>query len=143
MVWTAVDSEGWCLITLGEGYLGLGEAERAANLLRDAVALARTRGQAAEAVANVVLARILLGSKGLAARDEIESALERAGELARRTGMCSVEPMIHVELAELARQNGDEEEREQELREAHRLFTEFGAAGHAERLAGELATLAS
>ena len=143
MVWTAVDSEGSCLITLGEGYLGLGEAERAANLLRDAVALARTRGQAAEAVANVVLARILLGSDGLAAREEIESALERASELARSTGMCSVEPMIHAELAELAHQNGDEDEYQRELHEAHRLFTEIGATAHAERLSAELAMPAS
>jgi tetratricopeptide (TPR) repeat protein len=131
------------VIALGQAYLGLGEAERAANLLRDAVALVRSRGQAAEAIANVVLARILLASEGLAAREEIESALERASELARNTGMRSVEPMIHVELADLARQNGDEEEREQELREAHRLFTEFGATGHAERLASEFATPAS
>ena len=91
----------------------------------------------------MVLARILLGSEGLAAREEIEAALERARELARNTGMRSVEPMIHVELAELARQGGDEDERQRELREAHRLFTEIGATGHAERLAGELATLAS
>ena len=48
--------------------------------------------------------------------------------------------MIHVELAELARQNGDEAERERELSEAHRLFTQIGATGHAERLAGRLAT---
>jgi class 3 adenylate cyclase/tetratricopeptide (TPR) repeat protein len=140
---TAVDSEGWCLIGLGEGCLGLGEAERATNLLRDAVALMRSRGQAAEAVANVVLARILLASEGLAAREEIESALERASDLARETGMCSIEPKLHVELSELARQNGDVEERERELREAHRLFTEFGATGHAERLAAELAMPAS
>ena len=103
----------------------------------------RSRGQAGEAVANVVLARILLASEGLAAREEIESALERASDLARETGMCSIEAKIHVELAELARQNGDEEERERELREAHRLFREFGAAGHAERLAAELAMPAS
>ena len=54
--------------------------------------------------------------------------------------MRSVEPMIHVELAELAHQSGVEEERERELRDAHRLFTEVGATGHAERLAGKLAT---
>ena len=57
--------------------------------------------------------------------------------------MCSVDPLIHVELAELAHQNGDEKERERELREAHRLFTEFGSTSHTERLAGELATQAS
>ncbi len=132
---TAVDSEGWCLVILGEAYLGLGEAELGLNLLREAVALMRSREQAAEAVANVALARALLGSERLAAREEIESALERASELTRSTGMRSVEPMIHVELAELAHQGGDDEERREELREAHRLFTEIGATGHAERLA--------
>jgi tetratricopeptide (TPR) repeat protein len=140
---TAADSEGWCLLILGEAYLGLGEAERAMNLLREAVALMRSREQWAEAMANVVLARILLGSEGLAAREEIESALERASELVRNTGMHSVEPMIHVERAELAHQNGDEDEHQRELRQAHRLFTQIGASGHAERLSGELATLAS
>jgi hypothetical protein len=32
---------------------------------------------------------------------------------------------------------------ERELREAHRLFTEIGATGHADRLAAALATPAS
>ena len=64
-------------------------------------------------------------------------------ELARSTGMRSVEPMVHVELAELAHQNGDEDEHQRELREAHRLFTDVGATGHAERLAGKLAMPAS
>ena len=41
--------------------------------------------------------------------------------------------------SQLARQGGQEEERQRELREAHRLFSEIGASGHAERLAGELA----
>ena len=88
------------------------------------------------------LARTLLASAGLTAREEIESALARARELTPPLGEVSIEPMIHVELAELARQNGDEQERERELREAHRLFTDIGATGHAERLAEELATLA-
>jgi hypothetical protein len=39
------------------------------------------------------------------------------------------------------RQSGDEEGRERELREAHRLFTEIGATGQAERLSAELATV--
>jgi hypothetical protein len=52
------------------------------------------------------------------------------------------EPIIHVQLPALARQSG-EEERQRKLREAHRLFTELGATGHAERLADELAMPAS
>jgi class 3 adenylate cyclase/tetratricopeptide (TPR) repeat protein len=140
---TAADSQGWCLIALGEAYRGLGDAERAVELLRNAVALCRSREQFAEATANVVLARVLLGSEGLAAREEIESALERASELTRGSGMRSLEPMIHVELAELAHQNGDEDERQRALSEAHRLFTEIGATGHAERLSADLALPAS
>jgi hypothetical protein len=50
---------------------------------------------------------------------------------------------LSVSSRELARQSGEEEERERELREAHGLFTEIGASGHAERLAGELAMEAS
>jgi hypothetical protein len=39
---------------------------------------------------------------------------------------------------ELAHLIGDDASRERELREAHRLYTEMGATGHAERLAREL-----
>jgi hypothetical protein len=63
--------------------------------------------------------------------------------VARALGAKAYEPMIHVELANLARQAGDEEGREREVREAHRLFTENGAAGHADRLAGELELISS
>ena len=138
---TAVDSEGWCLIVLGKAYQGLGDSERAVGLLRDAVELLRAREQSTEVVANVVLARILLAGKGLAARDEIETALARADELVRTNGAFGIQPTIHVERAELANQGGDAVERERELREAHRLFIEIGATGHAERLTGQLATL--
>jgi len=51
--------------------------------------------------------------------------------------------VIHVELAELARLGGDEVTRERELQQAHRIFTEIGAAAHADRLAGDLETLTS
>ena len=57
------------------------------------------------------------------------------------TGARGHEPAIHVELAEFAHQNGDEAEHERELTEAHRLFTQIGATGHAERAADRLATL--
>ena len=84
---------------------------------------------------------MLLGSAGAAARTEIETVLARALELARETGAKAYEPLVRIELAELARQSGDEDGRERELREAHRLFTEIGASGHAERLSAELATV--
>ena len=57
----------------------------------------------------------------------------------RETGAKAYEPLVHVELAELARQSDDQEGHERELRKAHRVFSEIGARGHAERLAAELA----
>ncbi len=50
-------------------------------------------------------------------------------------------PLIRVERAGLAERRGDGAARERDLREAHRLFTEMGATGHAERVARELKEL--
>jgi tetratricopeptide (TPR) repeat protein len=139
---TAADAESWALTWLAEAHHGLGDSERATVLARDALGLARGREQpAAEIAANVALARILLAAQGLGARDEIDAALTRAQELVDAIGAHGHEPAIHVELAELAHQNGDHAERERELTEAHRLFTQIGATGHAERVAGQLAAL--
>ncbi len=51
------------------------------------------------------------------------------------------EAQIHEVSAELGALLGDDPGREHELREAHRLYAEMGATGHAERLAQELAAL--
>jgi tetratricopeptide (TPR) repeat protein len=134
----AVEGDAFRLAWLSESYLGLGDPERARALAEEGIARARERGNPGnERDASLALARVLLGSSGPAARAEIEAALARALELARATGAHIYEPLIHVELAELARQTGDHRRHEQELREAHRLFTEIGATGHAERLAAE------
>jgi class 3 adenylate cyclase/tetratricopeptide (TPR) repeat protein len=142
---TAAEGEAWRLALLGESYLGVGDPERARALVEEGLAIARGQGNpGSETYASLALARVLLASAGPAARAEIETiktALARALELARDRGAKAYEPLVHVELAELARQCGDEEGRERELREAHRLFTEIGASGHAERLLAELATV--
>jgi ATP/maltotriose-dependent transcriptional regulator MalT len=129
------------LALLGESYLGLGDRERARALVTEGVETARAQENVVfETIATLSLARVLLGSAGTAARAEIESALARTLELVDETGAKAFEPLIHVELAELARQSGDHDVRERELGTAHRLFTEIGASGHVERLAGDLAT---
>ena len=135
----AADSEGWQLTILGEAHASLGDGQRGVELCREAVSLLRGREQSTELVADVTLARVLLASQGLTARDEIEAALTRADELVEALGAAGVEPTIHVQRAELARQDGDDHTRELELREAYRLFTAIGATGHADRLAGTLA----
>jgi tetratricopeptide (TPR) repeat protein len=141
---TAVEGDAQRLALLGESYLGLGDAERARALVQDGLQIARAQGYVpGETAARLALARVLLGSAGTAARAEIEAALGRALELACETGAKASEPLVHVEFAELARQSGDQEGHQRELREAHRLFSEIGASGRAERLAGELAMPAS
>ena len=127
------------LAVLSESYLGRGDVDRARALADEALEIAPTRRQPHHEIdASLALARVLLASAGATARAEIEGALARALEVARETRMKAYEPLVHVELTELARQSGDEEDRQRELREAHRLFTEIGATGHAERLADEL-----
>lgn len=139
---TGVEGEAWRLALLGESYLGLGDVERARRLVEEGLEIAQARAQPLyEINASLTLARVLLGSTAPAARAQIEAALARALELARDRGAKAFEPLVHVELAELARRSGDEEGSERELREAHRLFTEIGASGQAERLAAELATV--
>jgi tetratricopeptide (TPR) repeat protein len=141
---TAAGLEPVCLMLLAESHLGLGELERARGLAERAAELAHAGGQRiTEPRAHIAVARVLLGSAGASAREEIEAALGRALELVGETEARVWEPMVHVELAELARQSGEEEEHERELREAHRLFTEIGASGHAARLQAGLAMPAS
>jgi tetratricopeptide (TPR) repeat protein len=141
---TAVEVDAVRLALLGESHLGIGDPERARALAEEGLELARSQGAVPyEMHASLALARVLLGSAAPAARVEIEAALARVLDLSRETGARAYEPQVHVELAELARQSGEEEERQRELREAHRLFSEIGASSHAERLAGELAISAS
>jgi adenylate cyclase len=122
---------------LAEAYAGLGDTPRAREAAAEAVAIADREG-----VSNVQipisLARARRSAEGLAAEQEIEAALDRALELVEETGSRVFVPPVHEERAELARLRGDEATRERELREAHRLYTEMGATGHAERLAREL-----
>jgi tetratricopeptide (TPR) repeat protein len=137
----SVEGETAMLGVLGESYLGLGEVQRARGFAEEGLKSARASGlRLLEPLAGVLLARVVLGSAGAEARAEIEATLAHALEVSRETGAKAYEPHVHLELAALARQVGDEDGRERELREAHRLFTEIGATGHAERLAAELAT---
>lgn len=69
--------------------------------------------------------------------------LARARTLIGETGGRSLLPLVHEEEAALAALDGDDSAREGHLREAHRLYTEMGATGHAERVAKELTALPS
>jgi hypothetical protein len=70
--------------------------------------------------------------------ETIEASLSRAEDLVRETGARLVLPFLHEERAGLARALQRPSDADRELREAHRLYTEMAATGHAERLAREL-----
>ncbi len=141
---TAVEAEPFRLALLAESHRGLSEAEQAREVAAEGVAIARSQGNVlGELYASLPRARVLLGTVGPDARTEIEATLARARELIRRSGAKAYEPQVHVELAALAHQDQDEETWRDELSEADRLFTEIGASGYAERVAGELAVARS
>jgi adenylate cyclase len=127
------------LAYLAQAYLGLGDDSRAHETADEAVAVARRRGtKYFECAAHLARARVLLLTEGTTASDDIRAALSQAQTLVEETGGRSQQPFIHEAQANLARLTGDDATCQRELREAHRLFTEMGATGHAERLAKEL-----
>jgi len=77
-------------------------------------------------------ARVQVAADDSIAADEVESKLRRALALAASTEARRYEPLVHVELAELAGRLGNDAERERELQQARRLFVEIGADGHAD-----------
>jgi tetratricopeptide (TPR) repeat protein len=124
---------------LAEVYLELGDPERAGALAEEAVEAAQRRGAPlAEQSSLLSLSRVLLRSQGAEAWDTAATAIERALARADQTGLVVLVPQFLVERAELARLRGEHNTCERELREAHRLYTEMGATGHARRLAREL-----
>jgi hypothetical protein len=76
--------------------------------------------------------------EGADASAGIAAALDRAQALVQSTGARSYEPQIYVERGRLAALRSDGSGAQPWPREAHRLFTEMGATGYAERLAEEL-----
>ncbi len=127
------------LAHLALAQLGSGDVPKARETALEAVALTSKQGtKLHEPYARIVLARVLMQSDGASARSAIEAELHRAEALIDEMGARALAPLVLEERARLARLLGDEPGCERELREAHRLFAELGATGHAERLAQEL-----
>jgi adenylate cyclase len=120
-------------------YSALGEHEKAIAQARSALEDSVTGGNRnAEGFARLTLARVLLATGDPGLHDEVERTVERAEALCEETGMrVHLPPLLEVRAA-LAESRGDPEEARRQLREAHRLYTEMGATGHAKRLAREL-----
>jgi hypothetical protein len=120
--------EGRVLAAIAAAHLGLGDRERALAIAEESIAVSRRIGtQLWEFSAQLIRIRALRELYGIKATREIEATLAEAAAWLEMSGAKSYEPFLHVERAELARLIGDEAAREQELREAYRLFTEIGA----------------
>jgi class 3 adenylate cyclase/tetratricopeptide (TPR) repeat protein len=135
---TGIADEGFKMAGLAEIYLRQGRKELARATAEEAVTFASRYQRVAECYARIILARVLLATEGVQAAGAVQEALMRALAVIQETGATSMEPFIHVELAELARLRGDEAGRQRELREARRRFTEIGAPPRAEQVAKEL-----
>ena len=128
------------LAALAEAHLGLGDEARARDVAGEAIEVAlRNQMPVLEVRGQLACARVLRAIDGMTGKEGIETALDRAQALVESTGAASYAPQILVERAALAGLLSDADERLRWLREAHRLFSEMGATGHAERVAGLLA----
>ena len=117
---------------LGDAYLALGDVGAGAGGGHRGPGLGARAGPRPQRDAQpLALARVLLGSGDEELLDEADAALAEAARLTRDTGARGLEPIVHVELAELARRRGDDAGHERELREAHRRFVAIGAHGRA------------
>jgi class 3 adenylate cyclase/tetratricopeptide (TPR) repeat protein len=125
----------WALCFQAEARLGQGDPRTALELADEALADARqSGGRLFEMDALLMRARALLGCEAADCAAGVEGTLAEASALIHETGARCREPVVHEVRADLARVLGDEPVRQRELREAHRLFTEIGATGHARRI---------
>jgi tetratricopeptide (TPR) repeat protein len=137
---TAVEGTNWARIWLAGAHLGRGDDKRAAESARAALDGALSQGQRySEAYARLMVARVMLAGDGASALEEVERELTTALALARKMEFRALEPLLHVELANLGQLRGDPRTEQEELATALEQFEEIGADGHAERVAGELA----
>jgi len=126
---TGLQWEALMLAKLAEGQLGAGDVGTAVAAAEEAVRLAHARGtRLTECHAQRTLARVLRRRDGVRAREAIAAALARALILVDETGASLYEPLVRVELAELARLDGDEPGREREAALAARLYGQMGIA---------------
>jgi tetratricopeptide (TPR) repeat protein len=133
------ENGGFVLQLLSEARLNSGDGRRALEEAEHALDFARTHRQIVPLPwIHHRHGRVLLRTLGVAARERAEEALQEAEAMTRSWGFQAFDPLILLERAELARLLGDDTTWERGLHEAHRLFTEMGATGHAERVAREL-----
>ena len=122
----------WTHLALGDGETALNKAREAVNVTR------RSPRKLVEFVVQHSVAGVLLWTRGLTAREEIESALEAAAEAVTAMGARGFEPLVLIERARLSHLLGDEARSRNELSDAHRLLIEMDVPQRAAKLEQKL-----
>ncbi len=137
---TALELIGRAIAFRAEAALREGDAARAEELAREAVANTQKSGSVIDEVyAQRALAIVLLERSGAGAADEIGSALDRGAELCERHGLTTLPGILGLVRADLAGAQGDDDAREQHLRSALERFRSTGAEARAAQVEAELA----
>jgi adenylate cyclase len=130
-----LEFEASMLAQLAEARLQAGHLVRARETAELAGKEARARhARVLECQASLVLARVLLKTRGRWATDAAASALAHSLTLVDETGARALEPFVHIELAELARLRADAATRDAELHSARDLLEAMGASTRAAAL---------
>jgi adenylate cyclase len=133
---TGLDLQGFDLASFAQALLALGESERARATATQAVATVIERGSLLQELQNrLALARaeVVLGNDAA-----VDLLLAQCETLIAEVGAWVYRPHLAEVRAERAREHGDAAGWRTALAEAHRLFTETGATGHAARVARAL-----
>jgi tetratricopeptide (TPR) repeat protein len=130
---TFLEMEGRDLASLAHTYVEIGEPQRAKETAERAIILVKERGSKIQELENVVAlarAEVALGHD-----DAVDPLLARGEALIAAMRAMAFRPHLAEIRAERARRHGDQAAWRAQLAEAHRLFAETGATGHAARVA--------
>jgi class 3 adenylate cyclase len=132
----ALELEAPMLSGRAQALIGLGDAEAAVPLAREAVEVSAAQPAYAWGVdACATLAQALVESAGAGARAEVESVLAQGFRWLDVSSAEAVRPRLVEARAALAKAMGDEATHADDRAEALRLYRSMGLEGHARRLA--------
>lgn len=134
---TFLQAEALVLANMADAYRGCGDLDRAIDVAREAVEVARSRStRMHECRANLFLGRALVARGHASDLMEAEKVLGDAMAIVNKTEARAYEPYVRAELAALAAARGDEPLRRKELAHAAALFRDIGAVARAAEIEG-------
>jgi tetratricopeptide (TPR) repeat protein len=132
---TFLQAEALVLANMADAYRGCGDLDRAIDVAREAVEVARARRTLMhECRASLFLGRALLARGNGSDLLEAEHALHDALEIVHRTEARAYEPFVRAERAALAAARADDAWRRREIAHAAALFRDIGAEGRAAQI---------